>query len=159
MFDDETAATIPADGKQNRRTRMNKGIAALALLCLTAFPATAKGFKGDWLEHKIAGIERDFKEDIAKIEKSDKISDAMKKLLLKQKEESKDLKIKQVKEFNELKTRQKGERDALKKAEGTADAEVSEDKKADETDKTDKPRKGKKGGKYFKKKKDFAEED
>ncbi len=137
---------------------MNKGIAALALLCLATAPATAKEFKGNWLEHKIAGIERDYKEDIAEIEKSDRISDAMKKLLLKQKEESKDLKIKQIKEVNELKTRQKGERDALKKAEGTADTEATEDKKADETDKADKPRKGKKDGKHFKKKKDFAED-
>lgn len=144
---------------------MNKGIAALALMCLTAVPASAKEFKGDWLEHKIAGIERDYKEDVAKIEKSEKISDAMKKLLLKQKEESKELKIKQLKEVNELKTRQKGERDALRKTEGvvTGDdkaesAETADAPKTKNDAKTDRPRKGKKGGKHFKKKESAAED-
>jgi len=93
-----------------------KKILLLVVLCLFSTQALAKSDIRK-LEKKIAEIEREYKEDILKIEEKHGLSAEMKQLRLKQEGEKKDLKIKQMKEKYDLKTRQKSERKTLKQKE------------------------------------------
>lgn len=102
---------------------MKKYVLTMMLACLTVFPAQAKD-KPHRLEHKIAEIEREYREDVAEIKAKSKWSDAMKQLRQKQKAEVKDLEIKQAEEIYALKTRQKSEREALRQQEATVASPV-----------------------------------
>lgn len=102
---------------------MKKYVLTMMLACLTVFPAQAKD-KPNRLEHKIAEIEREYREDVAEIKAKSKWSDAMKQLRLEQKAEVKDLEIKQAEEIYALKTRQKSEREALRQQEATVASPV-----------------------------------
>lgn len=95
---------------------MKKSFVLITALCLLSFQVKAKDYAHK-LEKKIAEIEREYKEDVRKIETKTGLSPEMKQLRIKQKGEKKELEIKQTKEKYDLKTRQKNERQTLKQKE------------------------------------------
>ena len=78
---------------------MRKSLLVLMVFCFMSAPVLAKDGKANKLERKIDKIEREFKEEIQKIEDKHKLSEEMKQLRIEQETAIKDLEIKQAKEM------------------------------------------------------------